>query len=90
MIGGIVIATKILPDKVWVNCVETGTSNDKCAVYCERNDKSEAIRPGDSFWWQSGNCMWTPYENTKRKEVKAGKDYDIRIRKLGFSGVKEP
>lgn len=90
MIGGIVTQVKVLPDKVWVDCVEKNSSS-KCAVYCERNEKSELIQPGDSFWWQGGYCMWTPYLNTKAKKgSKGGLDYDIRIPKIGFSGVNRP
>lgn len=80
----------ILPGKVWVDCVEQN-STSKCAVYCERNENSEAIRPGDSFWWQCGYCMWTPYLHTKAKRgSKGGLDYDIRIPKIGYSGVPKP
>lgn len=81
MIGGIVVKVIVLPEKVWVDCVERGTSNSKCAVYCERNADSEAIRPGDSFWWQAGNCYWTPFDKSR---------VEVRILKIGYSGVSNP
>jgi hypothetical protein len=80
MIGGIVTRTVVLKDRVWVDCVER-SSNSKCAVYCERNSDSEAIRPGDSFWWQAGKCMWTPFDKSR---------VDVKIKKLGYSGVGLP
>lgn len=86
MIGGIVTSTVVLPDKVFVDCEEE-QSTSKCAVYCARNEQSEAIKPGDNFWWQSGFCMWTPHNSPR---LKCGEDYDIRIPKIGFSGVKKP
>lgn len=91
MIGGIVIETIVMPAKVWVNCIEREeSSNSKCAVYCAKDDNSLRIKPGDSFWWQGGFCMWTPFENKSRPDNKAGVDYDIRIPKIGFSGVSRP
>jgi len=80
MIGGIVTEAVVLADRVWVDCVET-CSTSKCAVYCERNTDSELIRPGDSFWWQSGRCYWTPFDKSR---------VDVKINKIGFSGVPRP
>jgi len=91
MIGGIVVETIVLSDCVWVNCVDANERrNNKCAIYVERSRTSEAIKPGDSLWWQGGRAMWTPYENRGKPDNKAGKDYDIQLRKIGFSGVSRP
>lgn len=91
MIGGIVTETIVLPDKVWVDCVESQERcNDKCAIYVERNENSLKIKPGDSFWWQSGSAMWTPFENKGKAGNKSHIDYDIRIPRIGFSGVSRP
>jgi len=91
MIGGIVIETVIQPKRIWVNTVESSERcNSKCAIYVERNDKSERIRPGDSLWWQGGSAMWTPYENKSKPNLKGGVDYDIRIPRIGFSGASKP
>lgn len=94
MIGGVVIEVIQLPDKTWINCEETD-STLKCAIYVERSRRSETIRMGDSLWWQSRNAYWTPYEYRQRRrrgesQGKAGVDYDLRLRRIGYSGVKRP
>ncbi len=97
MIGGTVVKVKVLKDRVWVNC-EEDNSTSQCAIYVEKNPKSLCIEPGDSVWWQGGFAMWTPYFNRKKtcdhqhhySCARVGKDYDIRIPRIGFSGVKEP
>lgn len=91
MIGGIVTKTIALPGKVWVECVESNDGcNDKCAIYVDRTANAERVKPGDSFWWQGGFAMWTPFENKGKSGGKAGLDYDIRIPRIGFSGVSRP
>lgn len=89
MIGGTVVHVKALQDKIWVECEEDNRPC-KCAIYVDRNSNSEQISPGDSVWWQGGFALWTPYKNRGRPGLKSGKDYDIRIPKIGFSGVKSP
>jgi hypothetical protein len=86
MVGGIVTQTIVLADKVWVDCEEPD-SPSKSAIYVERNATSERIQPGDTVWWQGGYAMWTPYGTNG---TRCGKDYDIKIRRIGFSGVKRP
>ena len=64
---------------------------DTCCVYTDAllTDGSRAgLRVGDSFWWQQGMCYWTPQKN--RSLVgdgggKCGVDYDIAMRKIGYS-----
>jgi hypothetical protein len=87
MIGGIVTETKQLPDRIWLDCEEQN-STSKCAIYVERNENSERIKAGDSVWWQGGYALWTPYG--VNRPARAGKDYDIRIPRIGFSGVSKP
>jgi hypothetical protein len=97
MIGGTVVETIVLEDRVWVDC-EEDNSTSKCAIYVVRNKRSEAIKPSDSIWWQGSWAMWTPYKhrgNDPRKPGfvkgrKSGKDYDIRIQRIGSSGVAKP
>lgn len=97
MVGGTVVETIELPDRIWVNC-EEDNSTSQCAIYVEKNAKSRCIAPGDSVWWQGEDAMWTPYCNRgpacNHKHhyscKRAGKDYDIRIKRIGFSGVKKP
>jgi len=92
MIGGIVTKTKVLPDRIWVNCEEEN-STSKCGIYVERNENSERIKPGDTVWWQAGYARWTPYEIRGKcfvEGLKQGRDYEVKIRKIGYSGVSEP
>lgn len=61
---------------------------DTCCVYTDakREDGSEAeLAIGDSFWWQSGTCYWTPKANRTKPNGRSGVDYDIRLKKLGYS-----
>lgn len=97
MVGGTVIEVVDLATKVYVNCAERphGKINE-CAIYVELNAQSDQIEIGDSVWWQGGFAMWTPQSNrvsdeeAKRRGLKCGKDYDIKIPRLGCSGVNHP
>ena len=97
MVGGTVIETVELADRVWVNCQED-TSSSVCAIYVERTPKSRSISEGDSVWWQGQWALWTPSFNrtptcdhTHHYSCKrVGIDYDIRLKRIGFSGVKRP
>jgi len=88
MIGGIVTQVIVLPDRVWINCVEE-QSTSKCAIYVERDERSEKVKPADTVWWQGGFAMWTPYEY-KQGSGKFGIDYEIKLNRIGFSGVAKP
>ncbi len=83
MIGGTVIETVITPKKVWINCREK-ESTSECAIYVENNAKARTVAEGDSVWWQQDQAMWTP--KGFRPNGRSGIDFDIRLRKLGFSG----
>lgn len=97
MIGGTVIETIVLPEKVWINTKED-TSTSTCAIYVENSAKSRSVSEGDSVWWQSDTAYWTPAcMRTKQCDhdhhvscKKAGVDYDIKLRRIGFSGVSRP
>ncbi len=62
---------------------------DSCCVYTDsisiKTGQRVAINPGDSFWWQSGLCMWTPNENRGKPDLKCGVDFDIQLTKIGYS-----
>jgi hypothetical protein len=88
MIGGIVIETIDCGDRIWVNCEEENTTTH-CALCVERNAKSRCISPGDSLWWQSGNAYWTPHSYVQGSG-NGGHHYDIKIPRIGFSGVGRP
>lgn len=90
MIGGKVIETIVLPDKVWVNC-QDDHSTSTCAIYVARDAKSRSISEGDTVWWQSGVAMWTPTATRNTPgEKKGGVHFDIQIPRIGYSGVKRP
>lgn len=61
---------------------------DTCCVYTDakREDGTEAeLKVGDAFWWQGGICYWTPRENRHKEGGRGGVDYDIRLKKIGYS-----
>lgn len=89
MVGGIVIEVIELPDKIWVNCRDRTYATDTCAVFVEKTDKARSISAGDKFWWQAGTCYWTPWPQ-KTEPTRHGIDYEIPIRKIGFSHMSRP
>lgn len=93
MVGGIVIEVVTFPDKVFVDCRDT-KHRDTCAIYVEYDKQSKHIEIGDMFWWHAGAAYWTPADNCvsreerKRRNLEGGKHYDIRLKRIGYSGVK--
>jgi hypothetical protein len=96
MVGGVVIGLSRRSDRTLVHVADCphypkhgrGDScprPDTCSVVTDerRQDTGERveIQIGDSFWWQSGSCMWTPAANRGAD----GAEYDIRLRKIGYS-----
>ena len=82
MIGGTVTEICNVPGRPEVLFVEVAerpySKVEKCGVLCENNEHSQKIQIGDSFWWQSGLCHWTPQDQSVS---------DFPIRKIGYSGV---
>lgn len=97
MIGGIVVETVIVGDRVWINCEEERSSS-QCAIYVKNTAKARCVSPGDTVWWQGVRALWTPHFNrgktcdhTHHYSCKrVGKDYDIELERIGFSGVPKP
>ncbi len=90
MVGGIVIEVANVPDRpdvLYVDCRDRTYSKDTCAIYIENNEISQKIEIGDNIWWQCNYAMWTPSGSIKSK---CGVDYDIKINRVGYSGVKYP
>lgn len=94
MVGGIVIGLSRGPESTLVNVKDAKSENssgDECAVRCIEKRLSDGspvqIQVGDSIWWQSGKCMWTPKANRKPagSGQKCGKDFDIMLPKVGYS-----
>jgi hypothetical protein len=92
MIGGTVLETIPLADKVWVLCCEAGDHSQQGAIYVERDDRALVIEPGDFVWWQDMTAMWTPRANMSgnRADQRSGVDYDRQLRKIGYSGAARP
>lgn len=102
MVGGKVIevcSVKDRPDVLFVDCADKprGRSKaDTCAIYVERTPSAEKIEIGDSLWWQGRTAYWTPAcnnissEESAKRGNKGGRDYDIPIPRVGYSGVKHP
>lgn len=94
MVGGKAIEVadvKERPGVIFVDVADRGGGRrtDTCAIYVERNSNSEKIEIGDSLWWQGGWAMWTP-ATYRQGSGKCGVDYDIKIPRVGFSGIKHP
>lgn len=79
-VGGRVVETIVLEDRVWVN-TEEPASGDLCAIYVERTPESRTIGEGDSLWWQGRTAYWTPTNRAFE---------DMELERIGFSGVSRP
>ena len=64
---------------------------DTCCVYTDElntaTGEKVTLAIGDSFWWQSGRCYWTPKANRNLPEGQSecGVTFDIPLKKLGYS-----
>lgn len=96
MVGGKVIEVsecRSRPDVIFVDCADRPHGRiETCAILVEKNVDSQKIQIGDSVWWQGQFAMWTPQRNRQReeKDMKCGIDFDIKIPRVGFSGVTHP
>lgn len=82
--GKVVEVVPVSPSKWWVNTDDSKPPRrpNLCAVYVD--PQGFDIQPGDSLWWQGGECYWTP------KNRQAFGASDIPLPKIGFSGVLRP
>ena len=99
MVGGVIIGLSTTHDKIHVHVADCphypkhGHGDecprpDTCCVYTDgvlENRTIAKLEVGDSFWWQCGWCYWTPRANRDKGDARGGIDYDIRMRKLGYS-----
>lgn len=95
MIGGKVIEIIDCKDdnRIWINCREWLSTEQRflrseCAIYVERDAKARSVSEGDTVWWQGGYAMWTP--QGFHPNGRTGIDFDIRLNRIGGSGVKRP
>lgn len=84
-VGGVVLETIVLADKVWVNTAEPQYPKSHCAIYLERTDEARTIAEGDSLWWQGQWAFWTPRSLSGEPPFS-----DRRIRRISGSGVNRP
>lgn len=97
MVGGTVVEVaeiKTRPDALWVNCGQIAyTRLETCAILVQKNSDSLRIQVGDSVWWHGRSAMWTPAgnrvsdEEAKQLGLKCGRDWDIKIPRIGYSGI---
>ena len=85
-VGGIVIETIDTGSRVWINTKEKAECHSECAIYVERSPASLCVQNGDIVWWQGSDAMWTP----KNAQGKTYSKSDLRLKRIGFSGVKRP
>lgn len=79
-VGGNVIETIPVGDRVWINTRER-QSGHECAIFVEATNESRSVSPGDMLWWQGSVAYWTP----------ANKAFiERRLQRIGYSGVKRP
>lgn len=101
MVGGTVIEVCDIPNRpdcLYVNCMDRQSGSnkrDECAIVVEKNENSVEIEIGDKIWWQAGFAMWTPqgvrgYSDCGTIGHQQGIAWDIRIPKIGYSGVRHP
>jgi len=72
-IGGVV---KEISYANGVVSVDTFDDYDRCAVDMRQDENSLSIERGDTVWWQSGFCYWTPKSRNRS---------DVKIKKIGYS-----
>lgn len=91
-VGGTVIETIILPDKVWIDTKEKPHYNSTCAIYVENTPEARCVAVGDTVWWQGNQAFWTPKANGNPIERKDGKCNvaNVVLKRRGFSGVSRP
>jgi len=82
VVGGTIIdIVKVSDHKWWVNCADNLKRQrpDQCAIYLD--PIGEPVEVGDALWWQGAHAMWTPA---------AGGRSDVKLPRIGFSGVAHP
>lgn len=91
MVGGKVIETIEIEGNVWINVEGTGCEEgEQCAIYVEADAKARSVSEGDRIWWQGDSAYWTPRRVYQSQEGEEGTDWDIKLKRRGYSGVKRP
>ena len=87
MVGGRVVETIILDDKVWIN---TTDGRDECAIYVEKTPEARTASRGDKLWWQGGVAFWTPTDSDDLKGEDITGPVEVELKRIGYSGVPRP
>ena len=89
MVGGTVVEICEFEGKYWVNVRD---NRDECAIFVEKNEDSDKVEIGDGLWWQGRDAFWTPqdFKGASEKGMSGGVHYDIKIPRIGYSGVPHP
>jgi uncharacterized protein YraI len=85
-VGGKVCEVIDTGKRIWVNTREWEGSSQSCAIYVERTAEARTISVGDTVWWQGEYARWTP----KNRSGNSIGPSDIKIPRIGFSGVSRP
>lgn len=81
MVGGRIVAIRPKSDRVCITVADKPYGRHEfCGVDIAPTDYP--VKLGDSLWWQSGKCYWTPKGNVP--EALKGRE-DIPIPKIGYS-----
>jgi len=88
-VGGFIVdIVKVSEDRWWVDTADRSTGwaqpggrKHTVAVYCD--PQGHELQVGDGLWWQGNFCYWTPRQKPDGR-------HDIKIPKLGYSGVTHP
>lgn len=86
MVGGTVIETLVVGDRVWIDCKESPKRSTTCAIYVENTAEARSVSEGDIIWWQGGVAYWT----AKDRHGKTVGKVEVKLKRRGFSGVKRP
>lgn len=90
MTGGTVIEiaeSRKQPDRVFVD-IQENNWRFSTGLWLRKTEQSLAIEFGDFIWFDSSRtAYWTPAKSFDKVTHKAGIEFDIPLRRIGFSGV---
>ena len=77
-VGGKVTEVIVQDDRIYI---DTHDGHTDCAIYVERDIRSEKVKPGDVVWWQGRKAYWTTSDRSTIEEP---------LNRIGYSGVDRP
>ncbi len=85
-VGGTVVDTVTVGDRVWIDTKEKLTYQSSCAIYVENTPAARAVSAGDIVWWQGSIAYWTP----KDRRGKTIGPVEVKLKRRGYSGASRP